>query len=74
MPVSNMCVVKVKALRRKITGAGLESIPDKEKLIQIEAENAFDQISEKQAEMESRIIYSFEVDGCCTCDNNILKL
>ncbi|MBT3310790.1 MAG: hypothetical protein HN737_13600 [Desulfobacterales bacterium] len=58
----------------KITGAGLESIPDKEKLIQIEVENTFDQISEKQAEMESRIIYSFEVDGCCPCDNNIIKL
>ena len=58
----------------KITGAGLESIPDKKKLIQIEAENAFDRISEKQAEMESRIIYSFEVDGCCPCDNNIIKL
>ncbi len=58
----------------KITDVGLESIPPKEKLIKIAAENSFERISAKQAEMESRIIYSFEVDGCCPCDNNIIKL
>ncbi|MBW2597841.1 MAG: type I restriction enzyme HsdR N-terminal domain-containing protein [Deltaproteobacteria bacterium] len=34
----------------------------------------FNPISAKQAEMESKIIYAFEVDGSCMCDDSTCKL
>ena len=58
----------------KIMSTGLESIPDKGELINKIANIHFDPISPKQAEMESKIIYAFEVDGSCMCDDNTCKL
>ena len=31
-------------------------------------------IAAERAEMESRIIYAFEVDGSCPCDDSICRL
>jgi len=53
----------------KVISMGLESIPDKAELIDKIAKIHFDPISHKQAEMESKIIYAFEVDGSCMCDD-----
>lgn len=58
----------------KIISMGLESIPEKVVLIDKIANIHFDPISPKQAEMESKIIYAFEVDGNCMCDDNRCKL
>ena len=58
----------------EIISTGLESIPEKVELIDKIAHIHFDPISPKQAEMESKIIYAFEVDGSCPCDDNICKL
>ena len=49
----------------EVISSGLESIPDREQLANRVADNPFEQISSRQAEMESRIIYAFEIDGCC---------
>ncbi len=53
---------------------GLVSIPIKSDLIKLVAEHSVKPISEKQAEMESRIIYAFEIDGSCPCDESIRQL
>ncbi|QTA91681.1 type I restriction enzyme HsdR N-terminal domain-containing protein [Desulfonema magnum] len=58
----------------KVISSGLESVPSRSRLIQL-AENAhFDPISAKQAEMESRIVYVFEIDGSCPCDDTVCRL
>ena len=58
----------------KVISTGLESIPEKVELIDKIANMHFDPISPKQAEMESKIIYAFEVDGSCMCDDSRCKL
>ena len=58
----------------RITGTGLDAIPMKHDL-EIQASGyLFEPIPEKQAEMESRIVYAFEVDGACPCDDTVCKL
>ena len=57
-----------------IISSGLESIPVKAALVQRVEKTDFDKISAKQAEMESRILYAFEVDGSCPCDDTICRL
>jgi len=49
----------------EVISSGLESIPDKGQLASRVADIPFEHISSKQAEMESRIIYAFEIDGSC---------
>jgi hypothetical protein len=58
----------------KIISSGLESIPVQAALVQRAEKTDFDPISTKQAEMESRILYAFEVDGSCPCDDTICRL
>jgi hypothetical protein len=58
----------------KIISSGLESIPSRATLVQRVEKTDFDQISAKQTEMESRILYAFEVDGSCPCDDTICRL
>ena len=58
----------------KIISSGLESIPVQAELVRRAEKTDFDPISPKQAEMESRILYAFEVDGSCPCDDTICKL
>ncbi len=57
-----------------ILGRGLESIPAKSELIEIAGTSHFDQLSDKQIEMEARILYAFEVDDSCPCDDTICRL
>lgn len=52
----------------------IEKIPSKEKMEQILRNVVFTNISEKKREMALRIVYAFEVDGSCSCDNDICKL
>jgi len=58
----------------KVTGQGLEAIPAKSELTAKIANTDFDRISTKQAEIESRIVYAYEVDGSCPCDDTICRL
>lgn len=58
----------------KVTATGLESIPSRSELIQKVEKKQFDSILAKRAEMESRIIYAYEVDDSCFCDDTICRL
>jgi len=57
-----------------VTASGLESIPSKADLAKMAAGETFAPISDKQAEMESRILYCYEVDDRCECDDDICRL
>jgi len=43
-------------------------------LIEIASGNHFKPIAADRAEMESRIVYCYEVDGSCPCDEDICIL
>ncbi len=56
-----------------IIGRGLESIPARSDLIEMARNASFDRLSNKQLEMEARILYAFEVDDSCPCDDTICR-
>ena len=58
----------------EVTASGLESIPSKADLTKMAAGETFAPISDQQAEMESRILYCYEVDDRCECDDDICRL
>ncbi len=58
----------------RIAGSGFAAIPDRESLVKIMASAGFEPISTKRAEMESRIVYCYEIDGSCPCDTDICRL
>ena len=58
----------------KVISAGFESVPSRSELIHHVENASFDPIPAKQAEMESRIVYAFEVDGSCPCDDTLCRL
>jgi len=58
----------------KVTACGLDSIPPKADLAKMAAAENFAPISDRQAEMESRILYCHEVDDRCECDDDICRL
>jgi len=49
----------------EVISSGFESIPDRQQLTKRVADIHFEYISSRRAEMESRIIYAFEIDGSC---------
>lgn len=57
----------------KMISSGLESLPARNELVDRISRAQFDLISPEQAEMESRILYAFEVDGSCPCDDTICR-
>ena len=57
-----------------ILATGLENIPSKSELNQMAPEDHFMIIGKNRAEMESRIVYCFEVDGSCPCDDDVCRL
>jgi len=58
----------------KIISQGLDAIPARADLKRLSASEPFNRISTQRAEMESRILYAFEVDGCCPCDDTVCRL
>ncbi len=50
----------------KVISHGLESIPLKPEILSIAEHADFTLISEKQAVMEAKIVYAFEIDGSCS--------
>lgn len=55
-------------------GEGLDAIPAKNRLLRLVAVAGWAQLTEKQIEMESRILYAYEIDGACPCDDTVCKL
>ena len=64
----------IKGASGKIIGHGLDSIPSRKDLEIISTTEPFSTISDEQAEMESRILYCYEVDDRCECDDDICRL
>jgi len=53
---------------------GLAAIPAKADLERMMAGADFGAVSPQRAEMEARILYAFEVDGSCPCDDTVCRL
>jgi hypothetical protein len=53
----------------KIMGAGFSAVPSRPELLKIIETNRFSPVSPKQREMESRIVFAFEIDDACPCDS-----
>ncbi|MBT8365675.1 MAG: type I restriction enzyme HsdR N-terminal domain-containing protein [Deltaproteobacteria bacterium] len=64
----------LKGSSAKVLSRGLDTIPSKADLIQVAAGDDFKEIPAERAAMESRILYCFEVDDSCPCDEDICKL
>ena len=64
----------IRVASAEVIAQGLDSIPAKSELEQIAANAALIKISDQQAELESRILYCYEVDDRCECDDDICKL
>jgi hypothetical protein len=58
----------------KVLSEGLETIPSKPRLAELAAGHDFTPIGADRTAMESRIVYCFEVDGSCPCDENVCRL
>ena len=58
----------------KVTGYGFESIPSRAELSGMVAKKHFDPVPINRLEIESRIMYAYEVDGSCFCDNIICEI
>jgi len=58
----------------KVVAQNLHSIPSKRDLIEKVTTMNLNPISSEQAKIESRIVYAFEVDGSCPCDDSICRL
>ena len=58
----------------RLISQGLDTIPARENLHAVVSGERFDPIPPERAEMESRILYCYEVDGSCPCDENVCKL
>jgi hypothetical protein len=57
-----------------IISTGLETIPSKSMLQQLAAGDHFKAVEKNRADRESRIVYCFEVDGSCACDEDVCML
>jgi len=58
----------------KVIFGGIESIPSRKDLLHLLTPLKVKTIHMEQVEMESRILYAFEVDDSCPCDDNICRL
>jgi hypothetical protein len=56
------------------SGDGFGAIPSKQRLLTIASRENWSQLPEKQIEMASRILYAYEIDGACPCDDTICRL
>ncbi len=58
----------------RVVAHGLENLPGKMVLETIAKKNLFAPISPERAQMESRVVYAYEVDGSCPCDDSICRI
>lgn len=64
----------IDAVKGKMIGEGFPAIFTKDELSHVTKDFAFPKISSERAEMESRIVYAYEIDGSCPCDDTICRL
>lgn len=53
---------------------GIETIPARAELLEMTGSASFHEIDEKRAEKESRILFAYEIDGACPCDDTVCRL
>jgi hypothetical protein len=58
----------------KVLSRGLDTIPSKTELYEMADRFDFNLIPAERAVMESRILYCYEVDDSCPCDEDVCKL
>lgn len=58
----------------KVIATGLDAIPDRDQLREIRRKATFDSMSVSRVERESRLLYCYEIDGACPCDDTICRL
>lgn len=58
----------------KLAASGFNRIPLRENLVRQSAQADFSPISPGRAEMEARIVYAFEIDGGCPCDDTACRI
>ena len=58
----------------QVLARGLDGIPSKTELSTVTAKSNMNLITAERAEIESRILYCFEVDDSCPCDDDICKV
>jgi hypothetical protein len=58
----------------KHVASGFDRIPSRDTIARQMGGFAFSRIPDKRAEMESRIVYAFEIDGGCPCDDTACRI
>ncbi len=58
----------------KLISNGMKNIPSKKELMEYIKTWNYEPLPENRAEMESRILYAYEVDGSCPCDDTICRI
>lgn len=58
----------------KPRGLGFEAIPQRKVLVSRMASTERAPIAMERAQMEARVLYAYEVDGACPCDETICRL
>lgn len=58
----------------KILSHGLETLPPMTRLKEIVSKTPLLPISKKRFDLESRILYAYEIDGACPCDDTVCRL
>ncbi len=57
-----------------VLSKGLDTIPDRQALLARSRSDAKEPIAPERAESEQRILYAYDVDDSCPCDDNICRL
>jgi hypothetical protein len=58
----------------KVLGRGLTAIPNRAVLLDIRRKAPFPPIAAPRIERESRLLYCYEIDGACPCDDTVCRL
>ncbi|MDX2451674.1 type I restriction enzyme HsdR N-terminal domain-containing protein [Desulfosarcina sp.] len=58
----------------KLTASGFDRIPSRHNLAHQLVRTEFSPISLTRAAMEARIVYAFEIDGGCPCDDSACRI
>jgi hypothetical protein len=60
--------------RGGVIARGLANIPNRRQVSQALEHRPLTPVDPRRIELEARILYAFEVDGCCPCDDTVCKL
>jgi hypothetical protein len=58
----------------KVLSRGIDSIPSRPELLERMKTVSFAEILPGRTEMSSRVVYAFEVDGSCPCDDTVCRI